>query len=1032
MTLVETLSDLSLEIESSGRPKKRITNYSRFLRELEISSRNITVEFATSVLETYDELLENGYTLDDLTWLQRLFYSGKIRCDEDQRSLYLVDSEHAFSDEDKDNWIRITSRVLDGNDQPLRTMQAVVTHRNDLIDLSLVDGNIEDVVNHRMTRPFFSSPSGGETNLVLPENMRENLREKSFISFYADLEQFIRREQIRREKDPRLRAEGELLLGTSDPAQDILSCSSVENLYLFHSAGFLGSAEIVESFEALQKDFSLSLVPIDFSHYFNFCHELLYLSDFHRDENWREIEAKVYLVSFEKEQHTTHGERLIGGGIQEYLSTLVATKMHDQEVFDYLISLHSQNPDVLQGDKVSTVGKRLMQSPHLRTLLLQTDATVPLLRATYATTISHYEIQRANVGHSSQMSSLREFLAASEEFYSVLAPYCREDEILEEYKLWVVAGNDLEDSTLIKRHFSAHEGYTAKLREKYSRPVTFASQEPHVRMIVQAISGLDVMLQSDNIGSLELARLLPSAHRDGIIMPKEISLYQRHSDNRRMYQLISALQAGTHKHGGFTLSKRDVQTCDPEADTLVDFLDAFDDPFLAGDIFMTLEQLRVLSKVGEEWSGIAYPLGQYSAKRLDIMDKLQFGHRSESLLYASASCAFGSLAEKIGSAAGDDSFAVENETRETTSANTLLVSLLQRAETCSDVLSTLQLVPVLYECIENICCAAEDPILYRSDRDTKNQTVQDLSMDDQKVSLGVYKSFRNSPFYVYPEGDSQSKVYVEEAPSFDTPIIPMLLDRRSSDVNSIVLQLQALSPSDPYIVRRQSRGHLDHRALCRYKQDLRAGRTPNPNIFKRKIVERRDVTTVLGLNLSRILNTPIQGQQASEELQVLSLGLLEGCQMLDDALGIYGYSGKGQDNVSIQSYKDLLDEYDLKVQHKLAFLAGDTNSRCGAVYRHFAEVLSHHPGESLRQYIDVCIDFSPKDEGYVGDYALEDSKHAVQGMRNQGVNAQCVLIHPTDEGIWRAKNVFGAQNVVVSTISSLGEDVAKLYVEMSG
>jgi nitric oxide reductase activation protein len=244
-------------------------------------------------------------------------------------------------------------------------------------------------------------------------------------------------------------------------------------------------------------------------------------------------------------------------------------------------------------------------------------------------------------------------------------------------------------------------------------------------------------------------------------------------------------------------------------------------------------------------------------------------------------------------------------------------------------------------------------------------------------------------------------------------------------------RLELLLPEDPYTQRGTLYGKLDPRAFQRYKQEVEAGKVPNPRVRCKKIIEKRDVATILALNLNRSANSPCQGLIPRTVMQQLLVYFSEASQQLGDKIGLYGFSGTGRDNVVAYTFKELEEPFSEDVFYRMGFVIGYDYNRSGAIYRHFTHRLSEVKAEK-KLFVEVCPKFAPADLKYEGKTALTDCSLALNRMRLEEIIPLCICLSSDETSRQNLLQTFGEGNYLQTTPQALFKNMALAYVHLTG
>ncbi len=218
-------------------------------------------------------------------------------------------------------------------------------------------------------------------------------------------------------------------------------------------------------------------------------------------------------------------------------------------------------------------------------------------------------------------------------------------------------------------------------------------------------------------------------------------------------------------------------------------------------------------------------------------------------------------------------------------------------------------------------------------------------------------------------------------------------------------------------VRRQPDGDdIDLDALIEARADLHAGLSPSERLHVRLLRDRRDISTVFLVDMSS--STEGWVSLASKEALVL---MCEALAVLGDRYAIYGFSGMRRLRTELYHVKGLDEPYDDTVRGRIAAIAPREYTRMGPPIRHLTRLLA--AGDARTRLLITISDGKPEDyDDYKGDYAIEDTRHALIEAKAAGIHPFCITIdRQAREYI---AHMYGEVNYI--TI----DDVAKLPLRM--
>ncbi len=207
-------------------------------------------------------------------------------------------------------------------------------------------------------------------------------------------------------------------------------------------------------------------------------------------------------------------------------------------------------------------------------------------------------------------------------------------------------------------------------------------------------------------------------------------------------------------------------------------------------------------------------------------------------------------------------------------------------------------------------------------------------------------------------------------------------------------------------LRRQRDGdEIDIDATIEARSDLAAGRPASDRLFVRLVRDRRDIAAVFLVDMS----SSTEGWVATAIRESLVL-LCEGLEALGDRYAVYGFSGMKRLHSELFRVKLLEEPYGAAVKGRIAAIGPRDYTRMGPPIRHATRLL--RASDAKVRLLVLLSDGRPEDyDEYKGDYAAEDTRHALIEAQAAGVHPFCITLdrEARDYGA----HLFGAVNYVV-------------------
>ncbi len=270
---------------------------------------------------------------------------------------------------------------------------------------------------------------------------------------------------------------------------------------------------------------------------------------------------------------------------------------------------------------------------------------------------------------------------------------------------------------------------------------------------------------------------------------------------------------------------------------------------------------------------------------------------------------------------------------------------------------------------------------------------------------------------------------VRERPqrSGDEGFVAATLERYQGEVLLIRRQFERLRPDRIRRFFRQREGdELDMDALVEAVIDAKAGAPITDSVFIRRDKKKREVAVLFLLDMSDSTDQLVDGERRIIDVEKEGLVLLgEAIGQLDDQYAMMGFSTHGRKLVDLFVIKDFSEPFGDRVAARIGGIEPMDYTRLGAAVRHGVARLAQRDATS--KLLVLLSDGRPYDVGY-GDlqYAMEDTKNALQEGRRQGVNAFCITVDP--KGHDYLEDLFGVNRyTVIQDVAHLPTRLPRIY-----
>jgi hypothetical protein len=253
--------------------------------------------------------------------------------------------------------------------------------------------------------------------------------------------------------------------------------------------------------------------------------------------------------------------------------------------------------------------------------------------------------------------------------------------------------------------------------------------------------------------------------------------------------------------------------------------------------------------------------------------------------------------------------------------------------------------------------------------------------------------------------------------------------RLGREVRSLEKQLELLFFHRRRERRQSSGSEVDLAAWVRFTTDLAAGAScDSTRLYRRTRPDRRELVVATLVDLSASTETPCAGRRVVDVERDAIYLLSKAVDKLGDAHAAWGFTSQGPSQVSLFRLKGF-DEPLQAAEARLAGLGPYANTRMGAAIRRVTMDVGRRAGRG--RLLFVLTDGKPHDDdGYVGDYALCDTRRAIEEARAQGIRVVGIGVGPdAQDGMSR---LFAPHFVSVERVESLPKTLAGLYVRVAG
>ncbi|MCP4748296.1 MAG: hypothetical protein GY874_19485 [Desulfobacteraceae bacterium] len=292
------------------------------------------------------------------------------------------------------------------------------------------------------------------------------------------------------------------------------------------------------------------------------------------------------------------------------------------------------------------------------------------------------------------------------------------------------------------------------------------------------------------------------------------------------------------------------------------------------------------------------------------------------------------------------------------------------------------------------------------------------------------------PFFSYPEWNQDIQDYldahvrvrqIDMFDSGDSEFYSQTLSRHHGLISRTRRAFGLLKPEGLTLLRQWPEGDtFDHRALIDFAVDRKAGRLSSGRLFIKRLKHVRDVAVLVLTDLSRsTANQAVSGHTSI--LDIAKAALVVFCEALEqvgDTFAIAGFSGSGRHGVDYYRVKDFQTPLNHSVRSRISALRPQRATRMGAAIRHASGKLLEV--SSQVKILLMISDGFPNDIGYKADYAISDTRRAVQEARCRQLHFKAITVQMAGDP--RLDELYGSKHHhVIADVTDLPGKLLQLY-----
>jgi nitric oxide reductase NorD protein len=225
----------------------------------------------------------------------------------------------------------------------------------------------------------------------------------------------------------------------------------------------------------------------------------------------------------------------------------------------------------------------------------------------------------------------------------------------------------------------------------------------------------------------------------------------------------------------------------------------------------------------------------------------------------------------------------------------------------------------------------------------------------------------------------------EIQPVYNT-FIEKTLHQYRGQIRRLRHQFERLQTSERFVRRQREGSDIDFDAVVDSLADMRAGRPSSDRLFIRLAREQRDIAVYFLVDMSNSTAGWV-GQSIKEALVLIC----EAMEVLNDRYGIYGFSGMRRLRCEVFPVKRMDERYSQTVRQRISAIGPREYTRMAPAIRHMTSLFAQV--EAKVRLLIVLSDGKPEDyDDYKGEYAIEDTRHALLEAKAKGIHPFCITI----------------------------------------
>ncbi|MEN8135340.1 MAG: VWA domain-containing protein [Thermodesulfobacteriota bacterium] len=212
------------------------------------------------------------------------------------------------------------------------------------------------------------------------------------------------------------------------------------------------------------------------------------------------------------------------------------------------------------------------------------------------------------------------------------------------------------------------------------------------------------------------------------------------------------------------------------------------------------------------------------------------------------------------------------------------------------------------------------------------------------------------------------------------------LEKYRGQLIKLKKQFEMLRCTERLVKRQRDGDDIDLDAVIESISDIRAGRPGSEQLFVRLRRDDRDIAVMFLIDMSSSTEGWV-GEALKEALILMG----EALEVLGDRYAIAGFSGMRRSRSDFYQIKDFAENYNEEIKGRIAAIAPQEYTRMGPPVRHATKILQEV--DAKVRLLIILADGKPEDyDDYKGEYAIEDTRHALIEAKAVGIHPFCITI----------------------------------------